>query len=238
MGKTDTAYMTYRRRPLGYRLKKYRLLLPLVLSNPEMFKLLRNTLTISIARLVVTFFPPILLTIAIFDLRSTVFKKISQTFVYIPHFFSWVIIYGIVFAFFSESGFVNALIGKLGGNTYPFMTSSKAFVPLLVGSQVWKEADDMDEGEKAEKEKINEGVKAMAGYDRWPNDGLLSSVSTSTIAPNLGEYEIQQLCKFVIGERSMDEWDDYVQEWLDRGGRDILTAQAEKLGVELPAEAQ
>ncbi len=238
MGKTDTAYMTYRRRPLGYRLKKYRLLLPLVLSDPEMFKLLRNTLTISIARLVVTFFPPILLTIAIFDLRSTVFKKISQTFVYIPHFFSWVIIYGIVFAFFSESGFVNALIGKLGGNTYPFMTSSKAFVPLLVGSQVWKEADDMDEGEKAEKEKINEGVKAMAGYDRWPNDGLLSSVSTSTIAPNLGEYEIQQLCKFVIGERSMDEWDDYVQEWLDRGGRDILTAQAEKLGVELPAEAQ
>ena len=168
MGKTDTAYMTYRRRPLGYRLKKYRLLLPLVLSDPEMFKLLRNTLTISIARLVVTFFPPILLTIAIFDLRSTVFKKISQTFVYIPHFFSWVIIYGIVFAFFSESGFVNALIGKLGGNTYPFMTSSKAFVPLLVGSQVWKEADDMDEGEKAEKEKINEGVKAMAGYDRWP----------------------------------------------------------------------
>lgn len=238
MGKTDTAYMTYRRRPLGYRLKKYRLLLPLVLSDPEMFKLLRNTLTISIARLVVTFFPPILLTIAIFDLRSTVFKKISQTFVYIPHFFSWVIIYGIVFAFFSESGFVNTLIGKLGGNTYPFMTSSKAFVPLLVGSQVWKEADDMDEGEKAEKEKINEGVKAMAGYDRWPNDGLLSSVSTSTIAPNLGEYEIQQLCKFVIGERSMDEWDDYVQEWLDRGGRDILTAQAEKLGVELPAEAQ
>lgn len=238
MGKTDTAYMTYRRRPLGYRLKKYRLLLPLVLSDPEMFKLLRNTLTISIARLVVTFFPPILLTIVIFDLRSTVFKKISQTFVYIPHFFSWVIIYGIVFAFFSESGFVNTLIGKLGGNTYPFMTSSKAFVPLLVGSQVWKEADDMDEGEKAEKEKINEGVKAMAGYDRWPNDGLLSSVSTSTIAPNLGEYEIQQLCKFVIGERSMDEWDDYVQEWLDRGGRDILTAQAEKLGVELPAEAQ
>ena len=59
---------------------------------------------------------------------------------YIPHFFSWVIIYGIVFAFFSESGFINILIGKLGGSTYPYMTSSKAFVPLLVGSQVWKEA--------------------------------------------------------------------------------------------------
>ena len=78
----------------------------------------------------------------------------------------------------------------------------------------------------------------MAGYDRWPNDGLLSTVSTSTIAPRLGEYEIQQLYKFVVGERSMDEWDDYVKEWLDRGGRDVLTAQAEKLGVELPEEAK
>ena len=183
MGKNE---LTYRRRPLGFRLKKYRLLLPFVLigvayyfifnyipiiwgfmislkdmkvgstisnapwvglehyryvlNDPEMFKLLRNTLTISIARLVFTFFPPILLTIIIFDLRSTLFKKFGQTLVYIPHFFSWVIIYGIVFAFFSESGFINILIGKLGGSTYPYMTSSKAFVPLLVGSQVWKEA--------------------------------------------------------------------------------------------------
>ena len=105
-----------------------------------MLKLVRNTLTISISRLLFTFFPPILLTIIIFDLRNATFKKFSQTLVYIPHFFSWVIIYGIVFAFFSESGFINILIGKLGGSTYPYMTSSKAFVPLLVGSQVWKEA--------------------------------------------------------------------------------------------------
>lgn len=180
------AEMEYRRRPFGYRVKKYRLLIPLVLigvayyfvfnyipiiwgfiislkdmrvgstisnapwvglqhyeyvlNNPEMLKLLRNTLTISVSRLIFTFFPPILLTIVIFDLRSATFKKLGQTLVYIPHFFSWVIIYGIVFAFFSESGFVNALITKLGGSSYNFMTSSKAFVPLIVGSQVWKEA--------------------------------------------------------------------------------------------------
>lgn len=184
MGKMETSY--YRKRPLGYRIKKYRLLLPLVMigliyyfifnyipiiwgfmislkdmkvgstissapwvgldnyryviNNPEMMKLLRNTLTISVSRLIFTFFPPIILTIIIFDLRSARFKKIGQTFVYVPHFFSWVIIYGIVFAFFSESGFVNAVITKFGGSAYPFMTSSKAFVPLIVGSQVWKEA--------------------------------------------------------------------------------------------------
>ncbi|MCI8543085.1 MAG: sugar ABC transporter permease [Lachnospiraceae bacterium] len=184
MGKMESSY--YRKRPFNYRLKKYRLLLPLVMigliyyfvfnyipiiwgfmislkdmkvgstissapwvglenyryviNNPEMMKLLRNTLTISISRLIFTFFPPIILTIIIFDLRSSKFKKIGQTMVYIPHFFSWVIIYGIVFAFFSESGLINAVISKFGGSTYPFMTSSKVFVPLIVGSQVWKEA--------------------------------------------------------------------------------------------------
>lgn len=185
MGKSQ-AVSTYRKRPLGFRLKKYRILLPFVaigvayyfifcylpiiwgfmislkdmkvgstitsapwvgldnykyiFGNSEMLKLVRNTLTISISRLLFTFFPPILLTIIIFDLRNATFKKFSQTLVYIPHFFSWVIIYGIVYAFFSDNGFINIILSKITGSTYGFMVSSKAFVPLIVGSQVWKEA--------------------------------------------------------------------------------------------------
>lgn len=111
-----------------------------VLQNPEMKKLLINTLRISVARLVFTFFPPILLTLVIFDIKSVVFKKVSQTIVYVPHFFSWVIIYGIVYAFFCGTGFVNAALGKLGLASHEFLTSKNAFVPLIVGSQVWKEA--------------------------------------------------------------------------------------------------
>lgn len=111
-----------------------------IFSEGEMLKLIRNTLTISIARLIFTFLPPIILTIAMFDLRSARFKKINQTLVYIPHFFSWVIIYGIVMAFFSGDGFINAVITTVTGKSVDFMTSPKAFVPLIVGSQIWKEA--------------------------------------------------------------------------------------------------
>lgn len=111
-----------------------------VIQNPEMKKLLINTLRISVARLIFTFIPPILLTLIIFDLKSLVFKKVSQTIVYVPHFFSWVIIYGIVYAFFCGTGFVNAALTKLGLGTHDFLTSKNAFVPLIVGSQVWKEA--------------------------------------------------------------------------------------------------
>ncbi len=111
-----------------------------IFSEGEMLKLIRNTLTISVARLVFTFFPPIILTIAMFDLRSTRFKKINQTLVYIPHFFSWVIIYGIVMAFFSGDGFINTVTTAITGKGVDYMTSPKAFVPLIVGSQIWKEA--------------------------------------------------------------------------------------------------
>lgn len=103
-------------------------------------KLIYNTLYISVARLVFTFFPPIILTILIFDLRNRHFKKLSQTTVYIPHFFSWVVIYGITYAFFSGDGLINSLISMFGGGTVEFLTSTKWFVPLIVGSQIWKEA--------------------------------------------------------------------------------------------------
>ena len=111
-----------------------------IFSNPEILKLIKNTLVISFSRLIFTFFPPIILTIAIFDLRWKKFQKFSQTMVYIPHFFSWVIIYGIVFAFFSGNGLVNGAIDFFGGEKTDFLTSSKAFLPLLIGSQIWKEA--------------------------------------------------------------------------------------------------
>ena len=107
-------------------------------QNKSMLKLLRNTLIISINSMVWGFLPPIVLTIAIFDLRSKKYQKFCQTMVYIPHFFSWVIIYGIVFAFFSGNGFVNGIIRALGGTEVGFLTSKKAFLPLLIGTQIWQ----------------------------------------------------------------------------------------------------
>lgn len=107
-------------------------------QNKSMLKLLSNTLIISINSMIWGFLPPILLTIAIFDLRSKKYQKFCQTMVYIPHFFSWVIIYGIVFAFFSGNGFVNGIIRALGGTEVGFLTSKKAFLPLLIGTQIWQ----------------------------------------------------------------------------------------------------
>lgn len=109
-----------------------------VFSNPDVINVILNTLEISLMRLLWGFWPPIILAIAIFDIMNATYKKICQTIVYVPHFFSWVIVYGIVFAFFSSNGMVNIGIKKLGFESIDFLTSKEWFRPVLVGSQIWK----------------------------------------------------------------------------------------------------
>ncbi len=109
-----------------------------IFANPQIVGTIKNTIWLSVLRLVWGFWPPIILAIFIFDVVSPRFKKACQTIVYIPHFFSWVVIYGIVFAFFSGNGFINQLLKRIGMDNIPFMTSNAYFRSLLIGSQIWK----------------------------------------------------------------------------------------------------
>ena len=62
-----------------------------------------------------------------------------QTLTYMPHFLSWVIIYGILLAFLSQNGgLINRWIVEAGGESIPFLTSPQYFRSLLVGSEVWQ----------------------------------------------------------------------------------------------------
>lgn len=80
---------------------------------------------------------------------------------------------------------------------------------------------------------VNDGIRKLASYDRYPNDALLLP-NTGDLAPTLGDFTMAQEYKFITGARKLDEWDAFVKEWLDQGGREILKAQAEGMGVALP----
>lgn len=109
-----------------------------VVQDPEILRVVMNTLILSGMRLFWGFWPPIVLAILIFDLTSAAYKRICQTIVYIPYFFSWVVVYGIVFAFFSGNGLINSVFKALGMQHQEFLMNAGAFRWLLVGSQVWK----------------------------------------------------------------------------------------------------
>jgi len=56
-----------------------------------------------------------------------------------PHFLSWVIIYGLALQLFAPStGFVNLLINKLGFETVPFLNNSSTWVKTYIGLGIWQ----------------------------------------------------------------------------------------------------
>ncbi len=105
---------------------------------PEFNRLITNTVILSIYYMISGFFPPIILAVFFFDLSSNRLRKVSQTIVYIPYFFSWVIVYGICYGLLSNTGLVNSIIMKLGGDRTEIMMSADHIRSILVITNVWK----------------------------------------------------------------------------------------------------
>lgn len=108
-------------------------------QSPYFSQLLANTFLISIYKLLFGMVPPIIMALLLNECRVKWFKSLIQTLTYMPHFLSWVIIYGILLALLSQSsGLVNHWIKEAGGETIPFLTSTTYFRSILVGSEIWK----------------------------------------------------------------------------------------------------
>jgi len=108
--------------------------------SDQFFAVFRNTLVISVNKLVFLFPAPIILAILLNELRQMTFKRVVQSVVYLPHFISWVIVSGLFLNLLSiNGGIVNAIIIKLGGSPIPFFMDPGIFRPLLVFTEGWKE---------------------------------------------------------------------------------------------------
>jgi putative aldouronate transport system permease protein len=110
-----------------------------LLSSPLFVRSIRNTITISLLKLVVGFSPPIILALMLNEVRITAVKRVIQTVSYLPHFLSWVIIYGILLALLGPGrGLLNQWIKDAGGEVIPFLTHKNWFVVVLIASDIWK----------------------------------------------------------------------------------------------------
>ncbi|MEK3883296.1 ABC transporter permease subunit [Paenibacillus sp. PL2-23] len=108
-------------------------------ESPYFYKILTNTLLISFYKLIFGLFPPILFAIMLNEAASKWLQRLVQTISYMPHFFSWVIIYGMLLMFLSEgSGIVNKWLVDGGGEAYPFLTSTESFRSILILSDIWQ----------------------------------------------------------------------------------------------------
>ena len=102
-------------------------------------RLIGNTLIISFTKLVLSSFMSVFFALLLNECTKRRFKRLVQTVSYMPHFLSWVIIYGIVYLFCSESaGYINRIVRMLTGSAIPIMTSNTYFRGLLYFTELWK----------------------------------------------------------------------------------------------------
>ena len=98
-----------------------------------------NTAFIAVLKIIFNLIVPILVALMLNELRLNKLKRGIQTVIYLPHFLSWVILAGIMLDVFAYHGPINSVRSGLGSEPILFFARAELFVPLVVGSDVWKE---------------------------------------------------------------------------------------------------
>ena len=112
------------------------------LNSPMAFVVIRNTLVLSVMKMVIVFPIPIIFALMLNEVRSDLFKRIVQTSSYLPHFISWIVVSGLCYTMFSTvNGMINQLLMNLGMIKAPLtiLTSESAYWGLAIGTEIWKE---------------------------------------------------------------------------------------------------
>lgn len=110
-----------------------------IFSLPVFWSAFKNTVILGIMNLLIGFPLPILLALMLNELRHERYKKLVQTFSYLPHFISWVTLSGLFIQLLSPStGPVAQLFQFMGLKPYYFMGEASTFRWVLVATNAWK----------------------------------------------------------------------------------------------------
>ncbi len=100
---------------------------------------LKNTIVISLLKLVFCFPAPVILSLFINEIQARIFKKSIQTAIYLPFFISWVVMAGIIYNLLAvNGGIINNILVALGLERKSFMTDPNWFYPILLIAEIWK----------------------------------------------------------------------------------------------------
>ncbi|MDQ7904606.1 ABC transporter permease subunit [Phytohabitans sp. ZYX-F-186] len=109
-------------------------------SDPAFWDALWNTLTITAFQLVFYFPLPIGLAILLNSVISGKLRAFIQTVVYLPHFFSWVLVVTFFVQMLGGAGLLAQELRQAGVEPPNIMTNPDTFIVLVTAESVWKDA--------------------------------------------------------------------------------------------------
>lgn len=111
-----------------------------VFNNPLFLHAVRNTLAITAFQLVFYFPVPIMLALLLNSVVTPWVRTTIQSIVYLPHFFSWVLVVTIFQQILGGAGLLNRLLADAGYQGFDLMTNPDTFILLVTSQAVWKDA--------------------------------------------------------------------------------------------------
>ncbi|WP_341280639.1 ABC transporter permease subunit [Paenibacillus sp. FSL H8-0537] len=109
-------------------------------STKENMQVIWNTLIIAGMKVVGGLIAPLVFALLLNEVRKAAFKRTVQTFVYLPHFLSWVILGGILIDMLSTKGLINQfLVAVFHIEPIFFLGEGNWFRFVVVVSDIWKE---------------------------------------------------------------------------------------------------
>jgi len=108
-------------------------------QDAHFWKVVQNTLSITIGRMVFGFPAPILLALLLNELTNHRFKRVVQSVSYLPHFVSWIVVAYLLDSLLSPNGLFNQVNRILGRTPVFYMGSTDLFSPIVIISGIWKD---------------------------------------------------------------------------------------------------
>ena len=107
-------------------------------TSPFFWRLVKNTLLISLYGLLFSFPLPIIFALCLNEVRNKAFKKTVQTISYLPYFISVVVVVSILFDFGKANGLITNIASFFGWDGGAVISSAKWFRSLYIGSNLWQ----------------------------------------------------------------------------------------------------
>jgi putative aldouronate transport system permease protein len=107
-------------------------------KDPYFFRLLRNTISISLLNILFGFPAPIILAILLNEIKNVSFRRTVQTITYMPYFISMVVISGLIRTYTTQTGILSQIAVLFGGSGKNYLMFPQYFYPIYVISEIWQ----------------------------------------------------------------------------------------------------
>ena len=111
-----------------------------IFADSAFWDALQNTLVLFILQLVLYFPIPIMLALLINSVVRPQVRAVRRPILYLPHFFSWVLVIAVFQQMFGGAGLLSQLLREHGYNGLDIMTNPDTFKFLVTAQSVWKDA--------------------------------------------------------------------------------------------------